>query len=285
MWASSQIFEKESTLYLIMRLPGNTMIFVKMFAVKCFAFVRLRGNTMILGKLVMAKFATLDGHTLSDYNPRKEPTLYLSMGPRGGTQIFVKTPLGEAFKLDGHTLSDYKSQEESTLYLFMRLRGNTMIFGKMVMVKFITLDGRALSDYNPQTEPMLFVSMRLRSGTQIFVKMLLGKASTLDGRWSTTTQRSCTSRAVRRRSSSPPLRRTPCRSTWSLSATRSTVSDTVVSNASCTTYCLAPLANDQSAVARSGLCTVQGRGQASQQSRAVASAQCSLSRCLAIGGQ
>ncbi|XP_071720978.1 polyubiquitin 11-like isoform X4 [Rutidosis leptorrhynchoides] len=154
--------QKESTLYLVLRLRGGMQIFVKTLTRKTIT-------------LEVESSDTID-NVKAKTQDKEESTLHLVLRLRGGMQVFVKTLTGKTITLEvesSDTIDNVKTKIQDK-------EGIPPDQQRLIFAGKQLEDGRTLADYNIQKESTLHLVLRLRGGMQIFVKTLTGKTITLE---------------------------------------------------------------------------------------------------------
>ena len=184
--------QEESTLHLLLRLPGGMQIFVKTPTGKTMTLEveandtienvkeKIQGIPPNQQRLIYAGRELENGQTLSDYNVKKEDTLHLVLKWRG--KIFVKTLAGKTLTLEEVEASDTietvkaKVQDKEGIPPDQQ---RLIFVGEQLVGKQLE-DDRTLSDYNVKKESTLHLVLKLHVEMQIFVKTLFGKTMTLE---------------------------------------------------------------------------------------------------------
>ncbi|XP_047393648.1 polyubiquitin-B-like [Sciurus carolinensis] len=150
---------QESTLHLVLCLRGGMHIFLK----------TLKGTNITLQVEPSDTIELEYGCTLSDYNSKKESTLYLVLYLLGGLQIFMKSLTDTTITLEVET-----SDTIETVKAKIQDKEDGDICWQQLE------DWCTFPDQHIQKEYTQNLVLHLQGGMQIFVKTLTGKTFTLE---------------------------------------------------------------------------------------------------------
>ncbi|XP_059164659.1 polyubiquitin-B-like [Physella acuta] len=125
------------------------------------------------------------GRRLSDYNIKKNETIYLMLRLHGTMQIFVQTLAGKKFNIE----VDPSDTTEIVMDKICEKEGITPNKQRLIFCGTNLKAGRRLSDYNIKKNETIYLMLRYRAGTmQIFVQTLAGKKFNIEVDPSDTTE-------------------------------------------------------------------------------------------------